>query len=159
MVNFGAPQPPSFFYILFNRLLYRSGISSRMLATMERQSHLLSVLLSICAGVIPPPKIFARLSISFTLGLPLPLLPSTLPVTQTFSSCWSLIRCPRHRNCLCLIIFMISLLVPARCNTSSFLTLSVHEIFSILLKKPHLCRLDFHHIFVDGPSFVTIQHR
>ena len=119
-------------------LPYPGGVSSRTLATMERQLDLLSVLSNSCAGVIPPPTTFARLSTSFTVGLPLPLLLSAFPVTQTFSSCSSLITCPRNRYYPCLIIFMISLLVLARCSTSAFLNLSFHDIFSILLKKTSL---------------------
>ena len=69
------------------RFFYPGGVSPRTLATLERQSDLLSVLGNSYADVIPPPTTFARLSTSFSLGLPLPLLPSNFPVTQTFSSC------------------------------------------------------------------------
>ena len=45
---------------------------------------------------------------------------------------------PRKRSCLCRIIFIISRLVPTRCSNSWFLILSVHDIFSILLKNTSL---------------------
>ena len=103
-------------------LPYQGGVSSRTLVTIERQSDLLSLLRNSCAGVIPPPTTFASLSTSFPLGL---LLPTIFPATQTFFTCWSLIT----------YLIVISLLVTVQSNTSAFLTLSAHDIFSILLKK------------------------
>ena len=120
---------------LFNNLPYRGAVSPRTLATMDRQSSLLSVIWSSCAEVIPPPTVLARVSTSLILGLPLPLLPSTLPVTQTLSSWFCLMTCPRNLSCLRLIVLISSLSAPARCNTTSLVILSVHGILSILLNS------------------------
>ena len=62
----------------------------------------------------------ASLSVFFCLRLS--------PVTQTFFTCWSVIT----------YLIVISLIVTVQSNTSAFLTLSVHDIFSILLKN-HIC--------------------
>ena len=73
------------------------------------------------------------MSTSLILGLPLPLRPSTFPITQTLSSCLILITWPRNLSCRCLIVLINSLPAPARCKTASLVTRSVHGILNILL--------------------------
>ena len=113
---------------------------------MDRQSDLLPVICSNRAGVKSPPVAFARVSNSFSLGLPLPLVPSTFPVTHPLSSCSSLITWPRNLKCRCLIFFIIPLLALACCNTISLLTRSVRDIFNILLYKQSSVSSIFHSI-------------
>ena len=132
---YNAVHLASILLIQNSTLPYPGDLSPRTLATMERQLDLLLFLRSFCDAVDSPPTWFATLSSSFTLDLPVPLVASTFQVTRTFSNCWSFITCIRNRNSFCLIFFMISVLVSVRYSTSAFLTLLVHGIFSILLKK------------------------
>ena len=103
-----------FIGILLVNLPYRGAVSPRSLATMDRQSSLRLIICSSSTGLVPPPTAFERLSRSFILGLPLPLLPSNLPVMKLLSNCWRRITWPRNLSCIHLIILIYSLLAPTR---------------------------------------------
>ena len=65
--------------------------------------------------------------------MPLPLLPSILPVTQSFSSFLSQITCPKKLICPNFMFLIISLLIPALYNTLSLDACSTQDIRCILL--------------------------
>src|SRR6476619_7826097 len=67
------------------------------------------------------------------LGLPLPLFPSILPSITSLSDPSPLRMCPTQFFFLFLIKFIKCLSSSTLCKTSSFVTLSVQLIFSILL--------------------------
>ena len=69
----------------------------------------------------------------YDLGLPLPLLPFTVPFSRVVCIELCLLICPKYFNFLiwmmvnrCFFIFNLD-------NTSLFVTFSVHDIFSTLL--------------------------
>ena len=108
-------------------LHYRGAVSPRTLATMERQSDLLSVICSSSVEGVPSPTGIARASTNLFLGLPLPLLPSPSPITHTLSSCFCLITYLMNLSCRCL---RISSCYPLRqmCLCLSYMRSSLHEL-------------------------------
>ena len=77
-------------------LPYRSHVCKGMLSIMLRHCVLECAICRSFTAPRPPPTALTRVSTDFSLGLPLLLLPSTLPVTHTFSNFPFLIKCPRN---------------------------------------------------------------
>src|SRR6218665_1249126 len=77
-------------------------------------------------------------SMSFCLGLPLPLFPSILPSINSLCRELPLRMCPIQFFCLVLIISIKDLFSSTLFNTSSFVLGSFQLILSILLNKDSL---------------------
>ena len=117
----------------FNILSYRSAVSIRTWASMERHSSLFFILLLICVSVHLPSTISFIASRYLFLGLPLSRLPSIFPAIHIDSKLPFLSICPTNFSCLLRILVISSLLVFTLVIISLFFTLWVHETFSILL--------------------------
>merc|ERR1712121_158313 len=109
-------------------------------------------LISWMADFFPVTKLL-RLSVYSVRCLPLLFTPSILPHISCFSSLSDLMMCPKNFSCRCLMIFRRDLVYPAISITSSFVFLSVHDIFKILL---------MYHISAASSllsdSLVNVQH-
>ena len=103
------------------------------LAIIARHPTRSSVILATSAILLSPPIRSNRLSMNFFLCLPRALFPSIFPIMQSYSMSFARITCPT--NCICLFVtsFISHLLTPALLKASSFVTLAVHGIRSILL--------------------------
>src|SRR5579871_3169861 len=95
--------------------------------------NLLSRVLSMISGIDVRLSHSTRLSRIFSLDLPLPLLPFSLPVVTMCSILPLLMMCPKNVDCLLLIWLCSCLFELTSFNTSSFRFLSVQGILNILL--------------------------
>ena len=112
----------------------RYVLSSRTRATLDFQCSLSLVALMNCQCGTLSPISFTRPSTYFCLGLPLPLLASTIPVMMTFSIASYIMTCTKHLSCLPLTVLIASLLSLTASKTVSLITVAVHGIFITLLQ-------------------------
>src|SRR5579871_4179777 len=103
--------------------------------------NLLSRVLSMISGIDVRLSHSTRLSRIFPLGLPLPLLPFSLPVVTMCSILPLLMMCPKNVDCLLLIWLCSSLFELTSFNTSSFRFLPVQGILNIFCKITSLLPL------------------
>ena len=113
----------------------QSDVYQGTLSTMRRHCVRELAICRTSTGITPPPADLSKVYMYCILGLPLPLLPLSLPATHSSSSLPCLIMCPKNLFCLCPMFWIIYLLAGALCNTLMLVAGSTQNIRSILLRN------------------------